>query len=36
VELNTVPIDAYSDCFIKLLERCKKRVAVKGDYVDGK
>lgn len=36
VELDTLPIDAYSDCFMKLLERRKKCVGVKRHYVDGK
>lgn len=34
MELNTVSVDTYSDCFTKHLERCKMCVVVKGDYVD--
>lgn len=35
-KLNAVPLDASSDCFLQLLERCEKCVAVKRDYFERK
>jgi hypothetical protein len=31
-QLNSVPWDAFSDCFVQLLVKFKKCVAVTGDY----
>jgi hypothetical protein len=33
-ELNAVPLEAFADCFQKLLERCKKYIQVGGDYFE--
>jgi len=33
VELNTVPVDTYSDCFMKHLESCKKCVLQSGEVM---
>ena len=35
-ELNAGPLDALDDCPLQHLERSKKRVAVKGDYLSEK
>jgi hypothetical protein len=33
--VNTV-FDVFSKCFMQLLKICKKHVAIKGDYFEGK
>jgi hypothetical protein len=33
-ELNAVPLQAFSDCFQKLFERCNKCIQVDGDYFE--
>jgi hypothetical protein len=35
-ELIAVPLDTYSDCFMHLLERNKKYIAVTIDYLEEK
>jgi hypothetical protein len=35
-KLNAVPLDAFSDCSLQILERCKRCFAVKGDYFERK
>jgi hypothetical protein len=35
-ELIAVPLDTYSDCFVHLLERYKKYIAVTIDYLEEK
>jgi hypothetical protein len=32
-ELSAVPLNAFNDYFVQLLKRCKKCVAVKGEFV---
>jgi len=34
--LNTVPLDAFRNFFMQLLERCKKCTVITGDYLEGK
>jgi hypothetical protein len=35
-ELIAVPLDTYSDCFVRLLERYKKYIAATVDYLEEK
>jgi hypothetical protein len=33
-EVSAVPLEAFADCFQKLLERCNKYFQVGGDYFE--
>ena len=35
-KLNAGRLDAFDNCFMQLLEGCKKYFAVKGDYLEEK
>jgi hypothetical protein len=35
-ELNAVPLEAFADCFQKLVEGCNKCIQVGGDYFEYK